>query len=153
MCDISRPCSLPVVYIFSWILRFKTLGKEAEIKLGIYSVWKISAEEKKTSGSQISVNSVCLTSFNHVGLHVFSLGRIWQKKGASAHNVPGANQRPPRFLGTGSANDRHSEGTIHYFQTCYWGTEIVTSGLIIGALQGCRKNTAFLISWRFGTTV
>lgn len=45
---------------------------------------------------KISVNSVCLTSFKHVGLYVFSLGNIGEK-GAIAHNVPAANQKSPHF--------------------------------------------------------
>lgn len=49
-------------------------------------------------GSQISVNSVCLTSLDHVGLHVFSLGNMGEK-GAKAHNVPAANRESPRASG------------------------------------------------------
>lgn len=91
------------------------------------------------------VNSVCLTSFNHSGLYVFSLGNM-EERGERLV----MSQQPIRSAAA-SGNRKRKWPTCcrnHslVFKNILLGAEIVTPGLIIFGLSRSVEKQAFLIS-------
>lgn len=124
--------------VLAW--RVEAFGKGAKIKR-IYFARISPRGGNKNLIAALCVNSVCLASFNHSALYVFSLGNM-EERGERLI----MSQQPIRsaaVLGTGSANDRHAAETTHYFfKNILLGAEIVTPGLIIFGLSRPAEKTS-----------
>lgn len=101
--------------------------------------------EKKSPITAMCVNKVCLTSFNHSGLCVFSLGNM-EERGERL-----VMSQQPIQSAAASGNRKRKWPTCcrnHslFCKNILLGAEIVTPGLIIFGLSRPVEKQAFLIS-------